>query len=107
MPVVRVYDLIPIPNDLGPQAYSCTFSEFVVVNSFDDVPEALRRKGFLMSDRSALMVSAIHQPDCRIVDGSAESKSFDHWCAEHTDWSKLPDWPAWSSLMATEPLGIH
>ena len=64
--------------------------------------EAARRGHVICPEPGyGLQCDGLHQYDSGIMGGS---HAYDQLCAQSIDWSKLPDWPAWSKLMAAEPL---
>ena len=110
---VEAYGCIP----LAPGAYSATTTEFITVNfgprdtSKDVIAKAnaqLSARGLCQVDKYGMMViTPIHQSDSYVMKGGHKvfSSSFDKLVAQSTDWTKLPDYPAWSKMMSDIPAG--
>jgi hypothetical protein len=89
MIIVDVTGCVPFPRNLEPQSYSYTINTRVGVpvgakgdEFIQCVNSELARQNLMQTSRTALIVTALHQPDSEVVDGRAKSATFDQHVAK-------------------------
>lgn len=109
-------------NEITVQAYtvpigqmsSCSMYQCVAVTLcpgdttvtvFERAEQKFRAKGYAVLKEApfgrGMWMDSLHQIDSTLA---GSSRIFDRLRAQSTDWSKLPDWQAWSEMMADQPI---